>query len=70
MNNRELLIELIAKHNLTRQDVAELVKAKRDTIDRWLLPHESNHHLDVPDMAIELIAMKLHFGELPREPKS
>jgi len=70
MNNRDLLIDLIAKHKLTRQDVAGLVKTKRDTVDHWLLPNGSNHRLEVPDMAIELLAMKLHFGEIPREPKS
>ena len=70
MNNRELLIDLIAKHNLTRQDVADLVKAKRDTVDHWLLPSGSNHRLEVPDMAIVLLAMKLRFGELPKEPNS
>ena len=67
MNNRELLIDLMTSHKLGRLEVAEMVKVKRDTVDRWLLSHESSHHEEVPEMAIELLEMKIKFGELPKE---
>ncbi|MBF8268604.1 MAG: hypothetical protein HW386_313 [Gammaproteobacteria bacterium] len=70
MNNRERLIDLIAAHNLDRLTVAEMVKVKRDTIDRWLLSRESHHHEEVPDMALELLEMKIRFGDLPKEKQS
>ena len=70
MNNRERLIDLLTAHNLDRQAVAELVKVKRDTVDSWLLPRESHHHEEVPDMALELLEMKIRFGDLPREKQS
>lgn len=59
MNNREKLIELIADHNLDRRQVAELVRVKRDTVDHWLTSSESKHHEEIPDMAIELLELKL-----------
>ena len=59
MNNREKLIELIAEHELDRREVAALVKVKRETVDHWLASHESRQHEEVPDMAIELLEMKL-----------
>lgn len=63
MNNRELLIELITEHELDRTDVADMVKVKRETVDRWLLPNESAHHELVPDMAIELLNLKIKLGQ-------
>ena len=59
MNNRELLISLITEHNLERREVAELVKVKRETIDHWLVSNEAKSHEEVPDMAIELLQLKL-----------
>ena len=59
MNNRERLMTLIADNNLERREVAELVKVKRETVDNWLVSHESKHHEEVPDMAIELLEIKL-----------
>ena len=70
MNNRERLIDMMTEHKLGRLDVAEMVMVKREAVDRWLLTHESSHHEEVPDMAIELLAMKLRFGELPKEQKT
>jgi len=67
MNNRELLIDLMTSHKLGRLEVAEMARVKRDTVDRWLLSHESSHHEEVPEMAIELLKMKIKFGELPKE---
>lgn len=59
MNNREKLIELITDYQLDRSDIAELVKVHRDTVDHWLASHESKNHEEVPDMAIELLELKL-----------
>jgi len=59
MNNREKLIELIADYKLDRRQVAELVSVKRDTVDHWLTSHESKTYKEIPDMAIELLELKL-----------
>ena len=59
MNNRERLIELIADYKLDRRQVAELVSVKRDTVDHWLISNESKSHEEIPDMAIELLEIKL-----------
>lgn len=59
MNNRERLIELITDHALERRDVADLVRVKRDQVDHWLLPIGIGGHEEIPDMAIELLELKL-----------
>jgi len=59
MNNRDRLIELLSEHELERREVAELVKVKADTVNHWLASHESHNYEDVPDMAIELLEIKL-----------
>jgi plasmid maintenance system antidote protein VapI len=59
MNNRELLIDMMSRHGLDRREVAELLKVNRDTVDRWLLTGESARRELVPDMAIELLELKL-----------
>jgi len=51
MNNRDRLIELLAEYELERREVAELLKVKTD--------HESHNYEDMPDMAIELLEIKL-----------
>lgn len=62
MNNRQRLIDLIAENKLDRLTVAEMLKVKRDTVDRWLLSNESKNHEEVPEMAIELLTIKLGTG--------
>lgn len=59
MNNREKLIDLITEHGLERGDVAEMVMVKREVIDHWLASSESRQHEGIPDMAIELLELKL-----------
>lgn len=59
MNTRERLIELMTTHKLDRREVSELVRVKRDVVDRWLLPNESRNHQEPPEMAIELLEYKL-----------
>jgi hypothetical protein len=64
MNNRDRLITLITDHGLERREVAELVRTKRDTVDHWLLPVDSKNHEEVPEMAIELLELKLGAKQL------
>jgi len=59
MNNREYLIDLITEYGLERIEVAEMVKVRRETVDHWLLPNEASNHEIVPDMAIELLQLKI-----------
>lgn len=62
MNNRERLMDLIAEHHLDRHEVADLIKVRRETVDHWLLSNESRAHEEVPEMAIELLELKLKLG--------
>jgi hypothetical protein len=59
MNNRERLIDLMIEHELERTELALMLKVKSDTIDHWLLPNEAGSHEEMPDMAIELLELKL-----------
>ena len=59
MNNRDRLIEIITEHELERLDVAEMLKVRTSQIDHWLASNESKHHEEVPEMAIELLELKL-----------
>lgn len=59
MNNREKLMDLMSEHGLDRLAIAELVRVKREKVDHWLASHESKHSEEVPDMAIELLELKL-----------
>ena len=68
MNNREILITLMLEHQLERREIADLVSTDRDTADRWLLTNESSRHLEAPDMAIELLQLKLA-DRKPPEPQ-
>lgn len=62
MNNRERLMELMTDHHLDRHEVAELVRVRRDLVDHWLVSNESRAHEEVPEMAIELLELKLKYG--------
>jgi hypothetical protein len=59
MNNRDRLIDLMIEHELERREVAELLSVKREEVDNWLKSRESGGHAEVPDMAIELLTLKL-----------
>ncbi len=56
-------MEIMADRELDRLQVAELLKVKRAEVDNWLLSHESRNHKDIPDMAIELLELKLDLKE-------
>ncbi len=59
MNNRERLFDLISEYKLEKREIAELVKVTVETIESWMVSHESHHFEEMPDMAIELLELKL-----------
>ncbi len=59
MNNRDRLMSIISENKLERRDVAELLKVKPEEVDHWLLSSESKNHREMPDMAIELLEIKI-----------
>ena len=59
MNNRDRLLELIDENKLDRTDLAEMLRVKLAVVNNWLLSGESRRHEEVPDMAIELLEIKL-----------
>ena len=63
MNNRERLIDLISEHKLERLDIAEMVKVDLEQVGRWLASSEAKQHEEVPDMAIELLELKLKLNK-------
>lgn len=63
MNNRERLMEIMLDRKIERIELAEMLKVKREEVDHWLLSHESSNHEEVPDMAIELLELKLGLKE-------
>lgn len=65
MNNRDKLFDLISKYKLDRAEVAELVRVKPDTVSGWMVSHESTHFEEMPDMAIELLELKLKDRPVP-----
>ncbi|MDZ7735748.1 MAG: hypothetical protein U5P41_06375 [Gammaproteobacteria bacterium] len=63
MNNREKFLTLVFDNELDRSDVAEMLKVDRDQVDHWMISPESARHEDIPDMAIELLELKLKLRE-------
>ena len=59
MNNRERLMDIMHEQELDRMTLAEMLKVKQDEVDHWLLSNESKNQKEVPDMAIELLEIKL-----------
>ncbi len=64
MNNRERLMEVMLEKEMDRRDIAGLLKVKREDVDHWLLSGESKNHQPVPDMAIELLELKLGYKQI------
>lgn len=56
-------MDIMLEHELDRMTISEMVKVKRDEVDHWLLSNESKNHKEVPDMAIELLELKLGLKE-------
>jgi len=65
MNNRDKLIDVIYTYKLERREVAEMISVKPETIDHWLATGESKLHEEIPDMAIELLELKLKDRPVP-----
>lgn len=63
MNNRDRLMEIMTDRKLDRMELAELLKVRRNEVDLWLLSNESKNHTEMPDMAIELLELKLGLKE-------
>ncbi len=63
MNNRDRLMEIMTDRKLDRMELAELLKVRRNEVDHWLLSNESKNHTEMPDMAIELLELKLGLKE-------
>ena len=59
MNNRDSLIDLMINHKLERREIASLLNVERDQVDHWLASTESASGSAIPDMAIELLEIKL-----------
>jgi hypothetical protein len=59
MNNREQLMGIISDNKLERRNIAELLSVKAEEVDHWLLPHDAKNHAEMPDMAIELLELKI-----------
>ena len=60
MNNRKRLMSIISDNNLERRDVAELLKVKQAEVNQWLLSNETKNQREIPDMAIELLELKIN----------
>ena len=67
MNNRERLFDLISEYKLEKREIAELVRVKVDTVENWMVSHESHHFEEMPDMAIELLELKLKDRPKPED---
>ena len=59
MNNRDRLIEIMVDRSLERREIAIQLNVERETVDHWLVPTESSRLSPMPDMAIELLELKL-----------
>lgn len=59
MNNRDRLIELLTKYEIERREIAAMLNIKIHQVDNWLVSQESRNYEDIPDMAIELLEIKL-----------
>lgn len=66
MNNREKFLSLVIDNDLDRTEVAEMLKVNRHQVDSWMMSAESAHHEEIPDMAIELLELKLRLRAEPR----
>lgn len=60
-------MELMTEYRVDRREVADMVRVKRDQVDRWLLPNEARNHEAVPEMAIELLEYKLRDRPRPEQ---
>ena len=59
MNNRDRLIDIMIENELDRLEIADLLKVKHDEVNKWLASVESKNCKAMPDMAIELLELKV-----------
>ena len=48
---------------LDRREIADLLKVKVEQVNNWLVSNESRNHEEIPDMAIELLTLKLQLQQ-------
>jgi DNA-directed RNA polymerase specialized sigma24 family protein len=60
MNNRDQLKAIITEHGLKRREVADLCRVSLHTVNSWLSTDKSKARRACPDMAVELLRMKLN----------
>lgn len=63
MNNRDRLIDIMIENELDRLEIANLLKVKHDEVNKWLASVESKNCKEMPDMAIELLELKVKVKE-------
>lgn len=66
LTNAELIRQVATEAGLSRARLAELCRVSPHTVDAWLKPTTSRSHCRPPDMAVELLYLKLR-RPLPRE---
>ena len=59
MTNRERLLDILVERDMSRAEIAGLLHVDLDTVDRWVRNKESGTQQAIPDMAIELLEIKL-----------
>lgn len=59
MSNADRLRRMMARHGLTRGQVAELARSSESAVDAWLRPPDNAGHRGMPDGLLELVALKL-----------
>ena len=69
MNNLQRLKLIQANYNLSRQITADLLGTSIYTINNWFRPNDSKYFAGVPDMAIQVLKLKLRL-EMPLTPKN
>ena len=60
MNNRDRLMKIMSDYKLERTELTRFLGVGRDEVDSWLISRESERHRETPDMAIELLKLKLN----------
>ncbi len=59
MNNRDRLLDILVGRDMARSEVAQLLSVSLGTVNNWVMTKESGSQEAIPDMAIELLEIKL-----------
>lgn len=57
--NADIIRAVATEAGLSRARLAELCRVSPHTVDAWLKPPTSRSHNRAPDMAVELLCLKL-----------